>query len=459
VSFPLRCQTSRLAFAFKPALRCSIGAVARLVIDLAPLRRSRDLRLLIGGQLVSILGTQMTGVAVSYQVYRLTRSSLDVGLVSLAMLVPLTVGALAGGAAADAFDRRRLMLAVSGLMAACSAGLAVNAGAAASLWPLYVLPALAAGLSGFFDAALSAVIPNLVGRSDVATANAMFQAVFQLSLVAGPSAAGLLLAGTGIRFVYWIDVASYAAAIGSVLLMAPQPPAAPAARPARPARPAARIRRGVASLAEGLRYTRGRQAIQGAYLIDLNATFFGLPRALFPALAATRFGGGASAVGFLYAAPGAGALLGALTTGWVGGVRRQGRAVIIAVLVWGAAIAAFGLVTWLAAALALLAVAGWADVISAVFRNAIIQLSVPDAMRGRLMGLQIAVVTGGPRLGDVESGAVAAAFGDTVSAVSGGLACVAGALVLARLLPGFRRQRADWAGNETDGADDPGGAH
>jgi MFS family permease len=423
--------------------------VPRLVIDLAPLRRSRDLRLLIGGQLVSVLGTQMTGVAVSYQVYRLTRSSLDVGLVSLAMLLPLVAGALAGGTAADALDRRRLMLVVTALMAACSAGLAVNAGAAASLWPLYVLPALAAGLGGFFDAALQAVIPNLVGRSDVATANAIFQAVFQLSLVAGPSAAGLLLAGTGIQFVYWIDVASYAAAIVSVLLMAPQPPAgAPqpdrAAGPARSARPR---RPGVRSLAEGLRFTRGRQAIQGAYLIDLNATFFGLPRAPFPALAATRFGGGASAVGFLYAAPGAGALLGALTTGWVGRVRRQGRAVIIAVLVWGAAIAAFGLVTWLAAALALLAVAGWADVISAVFRNAIIQLSVPDAMRGRLMGLQIAVVTGGPRLGDVESGAVAAVFGDTVSAVSGGLACVAGALVLARLLPGFRRQRAGQAGD------------
>ena len=427
----------------------------RLVIDLAPLRRSRDLRLLIGGQLVSVLGTQMTGVAVSYQVYRLTRSSLDVGLVSLAMLLPLVIGALAGGAAADAADRRRLMLVVTALMAACSAGLAVNAGTAASLWPLYVLPALAAGLSGFFDAALQAVIPNLVGRSDVATANAMFQAVFQLSLVAGPSAAGLLLAGTGIRFVYWIDVASFAATIVSVLLMAPQPPTGAAgsarsadsirpARPvgqARPARPARLRRPGVRSLAEGLQFIRGRQAIQGAYLIDLNATFFGLPRALFPALAATKFGGGASTVGFLYAAPGAGALLGALTTGWVGRTRSQGRAVIIAVLVWGAAIAGFGLVTWLAAALALLAIAGWADVISAVFRNAIIQLSVPDAMRGRLMGVQIAVVTGGPRLGDVESGAVAAAFGDTVSAVSGGLACIAGALVLARLLAGFRRQQ------------------
>jgi predicted MFS family arabinose efflux permease len=401
----------------------------RLVIDLTPLRRSRDFRLLVGGQLVSVLGTQMTGVAVSYQVYRLTSSSLDVGLVSLAQLLPLVIGALAGGVVSDAVDRRRLLLAAAALMAACSAGLAINAGTSPSLWPLYVLPAIAAGLSGFLDSGLQAVIPNLVRRSDVSTANAIFQAVFQLSLVLGPSAAGLLLAGTGIRLVYWADVASYGAFVAAVLFIAPQPPAG-GARPAS-----------VRSIIEGFSYTRGRQAIQGAYLIDLGATFFGLPRALFPALAATRFGGGAATVGYLYAAPGAGALLGALSTGWVSRVRRQGRAVIIAVIIWGVAITAFGLVSWLAAALALLAIAGWADVISAVYRSTIIQLSVPDAMRGRLMGLQIAVVTGGPRLGDVESGAVAAAFGDTASVVSGGLACIACALAVAFLLPGFRRQR------------------
>jgi hypothetical protein len=168
---------------------------------------------------------------------------------------------------------------------------------------------------------------------------------------------------------------------------------------------------------------------------------FGMPRALFPALAITLFGGGASTLGFLYAAPGAGALIGALTTGWVGRIQRQGLAVIVAVIVWGAAITGFGLVSWLPAALVLLALAGCADVISAVFRSTIIQLAVPDSLRGRLAGLQTAVVTGGPRIGDLEAGAVAAGFGDTISVVSGGLACIAGAVVLARLLPGFRRQR------------------
>ncbi len=408
----------------------------RLLIDLTPLRRSRDFRFLIGGELVSVLGTQLTTVAVPYQVYKLTHSSLDVGLVSLVQLFPLIAGSLLGGSVVDAMDRRRLLMLAQVPPALCSAGLAVNADLGTSLWPLFVLPALSAGFSPLDNAGRSAIVPRLVRRSELSTANAMFQALFQFGLVVGPAVAGLLLAGAGVRFVYWLDVASFGAALLGAFLMSPQPPAA------SPAGAAGR-RPGLRSIVEGLSFVRGRQSIQGAYLIDINAMVFGMPRALFPALAATRFGGDAATLGFLYAAPGAGALIGALTTGWVSRVQRQGRAVIVAVIVWGAAITGFGLVPWLPAALALLAVAGWADVISAVFRSTIIQLTVPDALRGRLAGLQIAVVTGGPRLGDLEAGAVATIFGDTVSIVSGGLACIAGALVLARLLPGFRRQRVE----------------
>ena len=210
----------------------------------------------------------------------------------------------------------------------------------------------------------------------------------------------LLLAGAGVRFVYWMDVASFGAAASGAFMMSPQPP-----------RGATAHRAGFRSIIEGLRFVRGRQAIQGAYLIDINAMVFGMPRALFPALAIKLFGGGAATLGLLYAAPGAGALIGALTTGWVSRIQRQGLAVIFAVIAWGAAITAFGLVHWLPAALTLLAAAGCADVISAVFRSTIIQLSAPDALRGRLAGLQIAVVTGGPRIGDLEAGAVATGFG------------------------------------------------
>jgi predicted MFS family arabinose efflux permease len=414
----------------------------RLLIDLTPLRRSRDFRHLVWGELVSVLGNQLTTVAVPYQVYQLTHSSLDVGLVSVTQLLPLIAGSLLGGSAVDAMDRRRLLMIAQVLMAACSAGLAVNADldpSGPALWPLFVLPALSAGFSGLDNAGRNAIVPNLVRRSEVSTANAIFQALFQFGLVAGPALAGLLLAGAGVRFVYWLDVAGFGVALFAVFLISPQPVREPGHRP------------GLRSVMEGLRYVRGKQAIEGAYLIDINAMVFGMPRALFPALAVTRFGGGAATLGFLYAAPGAGALVGALTTGWVSRIQRQGLAVIVAVIGWGAAITCFGLVSWLPLALVLLAAAGCADVISAVFRSTIIQLAVPDALRGRLAGLQIAVVAGGPRVGDLEAGAVATAFGNTVSVVSGGLGCIAGALLLARALPGFRRQRMDLGQHQAAG--------
>jgi predicted MFS family arabinose efflux permease len=415
-----------------------------VLVDVSPLRRSRDLRCLVAGQLLSTLGAQLTIVAVAYQVYALTGSSLEVGLVSLTQVLPLIAGALLGGSLADAVDRRRVLLGAQLMTLLCSAGLAVNADAGPMLWPLFVLPAVAAGFTATTEAGLSAILPNLVPRREVATVNAMFQAMFQVGQVAGPAVAGLLLAGAGVRFVYWIDVATIAAAVLATFLISPQPPQEGVSHPP-----------GLRSIVTGLRYLRGRPVIQGAYLFDINAMVFGMPRAVFPALATTVFGGGASTLGFLYAAPGAGALLGAVTTGWVHRVRRQGRAVIVAVVVWGAAITCFGLARWLPAALVLLAVAGWADVISAVFRNTILQLNVPDALRGRLMGVQMAVVTGGPRIGDAEAGAVAAAFSPVTSVISGGLACIGGALLLARLLPAFRRQQAPAAPHDAQPAPAP----
>ena len=406
-----------------------------VLLDLTPLRRSADFRALIAGLGVSTFGTQLTAVAVPYQVYGLTRSSLYVGLVSLAQLFPLILGSLFGGSLVDAVDRRRMLLVVEALGAVSSAGLALNADFGPALWPLFVFPAVTAALSGMDSSARNAMVPGMVGLALVPAANAMFQALFQTGGIVGPALAGLLLAGAGVRAVYWIDVFSYLVALASVLAISAQPPA-------RAAAGAAPVRPGWRSTMEGLRFVRRSQPVQGAYLIDLNAMVFGMPRALFPALAANVFGGGATTVGLLYAAPGTGALLGALTSGWVGRVRRQGLAVICAVIVWGLAIAGFGLVRFLPLALVLLAVAGLADVVSAVFRNTIIQFAAPDAMRGRLQGVQMAVVAGGPRLGDLEAGVVATAFGDTVSVVSGGLACVAGALVVARLLPGFRHERS-----------------
>ena len=399
----------------------------RIFIDVTPLRQSRDLRILLGGQLVSLLGNQLTLVAIPYQVYELTHSSLDVGLVSLAQLIPLLICSLYGGTVIDSTDRRRLLIRVEIVLALCSTGLAINTDLGVRLWPLFVLPAIASGLTGFDNPTRNAIVPRLVGAEHISTASAMVQVLNQVGIVVGPALGGLLLAGAGADFVYWFDAASFLVAIAAAWAISPQPPSANATRP------------GLRAVAEGFRYIRQRQGIQGAYLIDINAMVFGMPRALFPAMAITVFHGGATAVGFLYAAPGVGALIGALITGWVAHVRRQGLTVIVAVMVWGAAIVAFGLMRNLLLALLFLAIAGWADVISAVLRNTIIQLSVPDRLRGRLAAIQIGVVQGGPRLGDLEAGAVANAFGNELSVISGGLACIAGAVLLAWGLPGFRR--------------------
>ncbi len=404
-----------------------------ILLDLTPLRRSRDYRALITGLGISVFGNQLTMVAVPFQVYAITRSSLVVGLVSLAQLFPLIIGSLLGGSLVDAADRRTLLIVVEATGAAASAGLALNADLGPALWPLFVFPALTAALSGMDSSARNAMLPGLVGMELLPASNAIFQSLFQTGAIVGPAIAGLLLAGAGVHLIYWLDALSYLAAVAAAVLISPQPPAPVPGSVTRP---------GLRSTLEGLRFVRGSQPVKGVYLIDLNAMVFGMPRALFPALAATVFGGGAATVGLLYSAPGAGALLGALTSGWVGRVRRQGVAVTCAVLAWGLAITGFGVVRWLPAALALLAVAGWADVLSAVFRNTMIQFAGPDGMRGRLMGVQMAVVAGGPRLGDLEAGAVASAFGDTASVVSGGLACITGALLVAWSLPGFSRARS-----------------
>src|SRR6185437_13224143 len=257
---------------------------------------------------------------------------------SLAQLFPLIFGSLLGGSLVDAMDRRKILIIVEAIGAASSAGLALNADFGPTLWPLFIFPALTAALSGIDSSARNAMLPGLVGMEMLPASNAIFQSLFQTGAIVGPAVAGLLLAGAGVHLIYWIDACSYVIALSAVFLIAPQPPSVGAAAAARP---------GLRSTLDGLRFIRRSQPVQGAYLIDVNAMVFGMPRALFPALAATAFGGGASTVGFLYAAPGVGALLGALTSGWVGRVRRQGLAVVVAVLVWGASITLFGVAHWL----------------------------------------------------------------------------------------------------------------
>jgi len=403
----------------------------RLLVDIGPLRSSPAFRRLWGGYLVGTIGSQLTTVAVPYQVFRITHSSLDVGLVGLAQILPVLGGSLFGGALADAIDRRRLLLATQFALACCSVGLGLNSlGGRPALWPLYGLSALAAGFSSIDIPTRAAVFVNLVERSQFASANALWQLLFQVGQVAGPAAGGFLIGGFGVSSVYFIDAATFAVSLVSVASL-------PALRPV-----GGGTRIGVSAVLAGVRYLRGRQVLQGTFVIDVNAMVLGLPRALFPALAIEHFHGGAVTVGLLYAAPGAGAIAGALMTGWVGSTRRQGRAVLVAVALWGIAIAAFGVVPWIGAALGLLAIAGAADVVSAVLRGTILQLEAPEALRGRLSAVHTAVVTGGPRLGDVEAGAVAALSTPQISVVSGGLGCLVGVALVSALMPRFTRYDA-----------------
>lgn len=396
-----------------------LRALRAVVVDVAPLRTSHGFRWLFAGQAGAQLARQLLVVAVPYQVFVLTGSSLLVGMVGLVQIAPLIAFSVLGGTAADAFDRRRLLQLVEILMALTCVGFALNAGASAALWPIFVLIALNAAVAGAESPARTAMIPSLVSPAQLPSAFALNQTLNQTAQVVGPALAGVIIARLGIGAAYWL---SAGAGLFTALALIPLGPQKPEGATGRIT---------LQATVEGWRYLRSVPLLQQTFLIDLNAMVFGMPRALFPVIGTVVLGGDAATVGLLHAAPGAGALAGAVTTGWVGRIRRQGRAVVVAVCVWGAAIAAFGLTRNLTAALLLLAIAGAADVVSNVFRNTILQMAVPDALRGRLTAFKVALAGGGPRLGDAEAGAVAALTTPTISVVSGGLASVIGTVLIA----------------------------
>jgi MFS family permease len=407
-----------------------------VVADITPLRVSPAYRRLWFGLGVSNIGQQMTAVAVAWQVYVITHSSLMVGLLGGFALVPLVVFGLYGGAVADVIDRRKLMLWTSMGLAAMSAVLFVQALAhIGSVWLLYLVVALQSGFFAVNNPARASSIPRLVGLELLPAANALQQVTWNLGFTLGPLLGGVLIAKVGLGAAYGLDLVTFSAALYAVLRLPPILPDGAAGR-----------RAGFASVLEGLRFLRGRKDVLMTFLVDINAMVFGMPRALFPAVAGLFYAGGAGVAGLLASAPAVGAVVAALFSGWLGRVRRQGMAVLVAITVWGGSIAIFGLVPVLWFGLLMLALAGAADMVSAVFRSTILQTATPDALRGRLQGVFIVVVAGGPRLGDVEAGTVASVFGERVSIVSGGLLCILGVVVLAVLFPSFARYRSDVAG-------------
>lgn len=401
------------------------------ILDVTPLRAAPGFRSLFFGFFFVQGGRQLTVVAVPFQLYEITGSTLAVGLLGLAQLLPLLLLSLIGGALADAIDRRKIVVVAPFVLALTAAGLMWNALAEAPLvWPLFLLSAINAGVSALDGPARQAMVPGLVGRKLLPSALALNQTLTNVAKALFPAIGGLLIATIGLAATFATETGCFLLA---VLFLRGIPSVAVAGGGRRLE---------FSSIVEGFRFLKDMKLIQAALLLDLSAMVFGMPTALFPAMGTDVFGGDAFTVGLLYAAPGAGALLAAVTSGWVGLVRRQGRAVVLAVMGWGVAIAIFGLTSSLPLALTMLALAGAADVVSAIFRGTIIQLSTPDELRGRVTSMHTAVVAGGPRLGDLEAGVVASLTSIRFSVVSGGLACVLAAAGIARWAPGFLRYEA-----------------
>jgi MFS family permease len=408
-----------------------LGQLRSFAIDLSPLRESRQFRLLIIGEAVSDLGSELTAVAVPFQVYQMTRSPLAVGLLSLCELLPLLVLPVFGGAIADAVDRRRLMRVTYCILPLLSLSLAWNARLAQPhLWLLYVVATIGAAGYGLYSPAARSIPPLLFPKERLPSVMALTSSYYGFVALGGPALAGLLIATIGLTNTYLVDAATFLIALVTLAMMRPIPKVREAADA------------GWESIKEGLRFLKGKRVLQSTFTVDLNAMIFGMPRSLFPAWVAS-LGLGPGYLGLVYAAPYAGATAVTLVSGRAERVRRQGLAVEVAVVVWGAAIVGFGLSKGLWLGLAFLAIAGAADMWSGIFRTSIGQAIAPDAIRGRISGIELAVVATGPSLGDLEAGVVASLTGSlTFAIVSGGLACIGGVGVLAWLVPQFHRYDA-----------------
>jgi len=393
-------------------------------LDFTPLRDSREFRLLYFSQSITFFGSMMTFVALPWQVYQLTNSSFTVGMLGVVEFIAVLFMGFVGGALADYLDRRLMVRLTEALLAAGSLALITNALLPRPhVWVLFTCAAFFAALTALQRPSLEALIPRIVKAEQMPAVAALQAFRGSLAMVGGPALGGVLVVAFGPALAYSVDLVSFVVSLIALTLMQVVPPPPEADRP------------GIKSVIEGLRYACSRQELLGTYLIDMNAMFFGIPMALFPAIA-QKYGG--ASVGFLYAAPAAGALVMSLMLGWTRRVHRHGIAVGIAAACWGFAIIAFGFAGRLWLALLCLAIAGASDMISGVFRMIIWNQTIPDHLRGRLAGIELISYHTGPMLGNAESGIVASIFGIRPAVVSGGILCVLGTGLLMLALPAFR---------------------
>lgn len=395
-----------------------------MLLDLTPLRISRDYRLLFFGQLISFFGTMMTFVVVPVQMFQLTRSNLYVGLIGVAEFVPMFFLAFVGGALADAVDRRRILrLTEIGQVVTTLILLANALLPEPRVWVLFVAVALHAGLAGLQRPSFEALIPKIVPLEHMSAVAALNSLRFEVGFIISPILGGFVIAKYGAALAYALDAATFAASLAAVFMIGAVPPPAGADRP------------NLKSIRRGFKYAVSRQELLGTYLVDINAMFFGMPKALFPFIAAAL--GAMAYVGWFYSALAIGALAATLTSGWTRHINRHGLMIAIAAAGWGVAIIFFGLSGSLLPALLFLAVAGFFDMISGIFRQTIWNQSVPERFRGRLAGIEMISFLTGPMLGDAETGIVASLTSAKTAIISGGVLTVIGTVILALLLPKF----------------------
>jgi MFS family permease len=403
----------------------------RLFMDVRPLRESPAFRRMWAGNGLSSIGSQMTNFAVALQIFTITHSSLAVGGVGLATALPAIAFGLFGGSIVDAVDRRRLVLVVSSCLAVVSALFALQAYLGLrQIWPLYLLEVVQSVLGCLNAPARRTFLPRLLPADRVPAGAALTMFAMHSSVIIGPGLAGVITAAWGLKVCYVVDVVSFSAALYGIARLPPMPPQGSIARP------------GVTAVVAGLKFIGGSKVLAGALLSDLSATVLGMPFALFPAINAAHFGGTAQTLGLLSAAPSIGGVIGSALSGPVGRVSRQGRAMLVAGGVWGAGLVGFGLVTGLWAALLCLAIAGAADSLSVVFRTSMIQVATPDHQRGRVSAAEYIVGAGFPQLGNFRAGAVATLTTPAISAATGGLATIIGAVLIGVTMPAFTRYRA-----------------
>jgi MFS family permease len=397
-----------------------------VLLDLSPLRK-RDYRFLFTGQFVSALGSMVTYVALPVQIYQLTKSSAVVGLLGAVQLLPLALTALWGGAVADAFDRRRLLMWCELLLMLCALVLVANAVVPhPSVVVLFAVAAVMSAVSGFHSPALESLTPRLVAPAELQSVSALTTLRGTTAMIGGPALAGLCIAAFGVAATFALDALSYAVSLFALSMIRSIPPAdsAPAV--------------GLSSIREGLAYAASRPELIGTYVVDIIAMCFAMPLAVFPALA-DQWGG--AAVGYLYSAMSIGAFLITLLSGWTRRVQRHGAAIILAATAWGAAIIALGYAPSLLVAVVCLAFAGAADAVSGIFRMTIWNETIPTELRGRMAAIEQLSYMTGPLLGNARVGFMAERFGIGRSITWGGMACVLGVMGTIPSLPAFWRYR------------------